>query len=372
MLTILNVFCFNTITSAETLEEAKKMHPNANFNVNTYNGSYTYSYDHNNLSKPQQKAEPITNNINRQTQHFPENNYAKKSEFHLKNEAGNQHTLPSVPINIDLLYDELTLSEFNDHAKTIDGKPLAMDNGKIIPNPYFTNKNNLYTPGQCTFYVFNKRAEVFVHCDDHDIVFNSSIIMSADSLGYKGSARAKGESDDLSTQIGKVVSGFDYKANKKEYDELYQYFKDNQKKYDYYGYTKEAINKTQNSGYQNEFFWISGYPIDLAQYDKYYKPLIQMNQKEFSEKYRSMKYTTNGGFKKAYVVTTFFDTNDNFNRKKEVMKLLDIAHDIQNDKLGPDKSEVEYTLTYTSNEITTYDGTQNGNNRTSYGVYDEE
>ncbi|OFU81171.1 hypothetical protein HMPREF3110_00465 [Staphylococcus sp. HMSC10C03] len=74
-----------------------------------------------------------------------------------------------------------------------------------------------------------KGAEVFVHCNDHDIVFNSSIVISTDSLGYKGSACAKGESDDLSTQIGKVVSGFDYKANKKEYDELYQYFKDNQK-----------------------------------------------------------------------------------------------------------------------------------------------
>ncbi|UXR45084.1 DUF1672 domain-containing protein [Staphylococcus simulans] len=73
-----------------------------------------------------------------------------------------------------------------------------------------------------------KGAEVFVHCNDHDIVFNSSIVIATDSLGYKGSACAKGESDDLSTQIGKVVSGFDYKANKKEYDELYQYFKDNQ------------------------------------------------------------------------------------------------------------------------------------------------
>ncbi|MHD0398642.1 DUF1672 family protein [Staphylococcus simulans] len=217
-----------------------------------------------------------------------------------------------------------------------------------------------------------KGAEVFVHCDDHDIVFNSSIVISADSLGYKGSARAKEESDDLSTLIGDVVSGFDYKANKKEYDELYQYFKDNQKKYGYYGYTKEAINKTQNSGYQNEFFWISGYPVDLAEYDKYYKPLIQMDQKEFSEKYHKMKYTTNGSFKKAYVVTTFFDTDNKFHRKKEAMKLLDIADDIQKYQLGPDKNKVEYTITYTSNEITTHNGTQNENNRTSYGVYENE
>ncbi|MBU6944686.1 DUF1672 family protein [Staphylococcus simulans] len=214
--------------------------------------------------------------------------------------------------------------------------------------------------------------EVFVHCDDHDIVFNSSIVLTSDSLGHKGSMRAKGESDELSTQIGKVVSGFDYKANKKEYDELYQYFKDNQKKYSYYGFTKEAINKTQNSGYQNEFFWISGYPIDLAQYDKYYKPLIQMNQKEFSEKYYQARYNATGGVTKTHVITTFFDTNSNYNKDKEDYKLLDLADAIQKNQLGPDKSEVKYTLTYTSNEITTYDGTKNGNNEMSYGVYNSE
>ncbi len=55
-------------------------------------------------------------------------------------------------------YDELSLQEFNKKARTPEGKPLAMDNGKITSNPNFTNKNNLYTPGQCTYYVFDKRA----------------------------------------------------------------------------------------------------------------------------------------------------------------------------------------------------------------------
>ena len=31
--------------------------------------------------------------------------------------------------------------------------------GKIISNPLFTSKNNLYTAGQCTWYVFDKRAQ---------------------------------------------------------------------------------------------------------------------------------------------------------------------------------------------------------------------
>ena len=62
-------------------------------------------------------------------------------------------------INVDGLYDELKLSEFNDKAMTVDGKPLALGNGKIISNPLFTSKNNLYTAGQCTWYVFDKRAQ---------------------------------------------------------------------------------------------------------------------------------------------------------------------------------------------------------------------
>ncbi|WP_323703682.1 CHAP domain-containing protein [Mammaliicoccus sp. Dog046] len=62
-------------------------------------------------------------------------------------------------IDLDILNDELQISEFNEKAKTVDGKPLALGNGKIINQPTFTNKNNLYTAGQCTWYVFDKRAQ---------------------------------------------------------------------------------------------------------------------------------------------------------------------------------------------------------------------
>ena len=62
-------------------------------------------------------------------------------------------------IDTDALYDELQLETFNDKAKTVDGKPLAVGNGKIIDKPTYTSKNNLYTSGQCTWYVFDKRAK---------------------------------------------------------------------------------------------------------------------------------------------------------------------------------------------------------------------
>ncbi|WP_444544741.1 CHAP domain-containing protein [Staphylococcus marylandisciuri] len=62
-------------------------------------------------------------------------------------------------IDMDILYDELQLDEFNEKAQTIDGRPLAIGNGKIIDTPLFTSKNNLYTSGQCTWYVFDKRAK---------------------------------------------------------------------------------------------------------------------------------------------------------------------------------------------------------------------
>ena len=62
-------------------------------------------------------------------------------------------------IDMDELYDEFQIAEFNDKAKTNDGKPLAIGNGKIVDQPIFTDKNNLYTAGQCTWYVFDKRAQ---------------------------------------------------------------------------------------------------------------------------------------------------------------------------------------------------------------------
>ncbi len=213
--------------------------------------------------------------------------------------------------------------------------------------------------------------EVFVHCDDHDIVFNSSILLTKNSLGHKGNMRASEESDELATQIGKVVSGFDYKANKKEYDELYQYFKDNQKKYGYYGYTKEAINKTQNSGYQNEFFWINGSPTTLENYDKYYKPLIKQKNNKFKQSYlKNRKIAINQ--EKSELITSLFSKSTQYNPKKESYKLPIIAKDINQLSIGPSEKEVSIFLFYTENKLETFNARPYQNHKAVYEVYPNE
>ncbi len=99
--------------------------------------------------------------------------------------------------------------------------------------------------------------EVYVHCEDHGIVFNASLPLYKDAIHQKGSMRSNDNGDDMSMMVGTVLSGFEYRAQKEKYDNLYKFLKENEKKYQYTGFTKEAINKTQNVGYQNEYFYIT-------------------------------------------------------------------------------------------------------------------
>ncbi|HBG9570925.1 TPA: DUF1672 family protein, partial [Staphylococcus aureus] len=86
--------------------------------------------------------------------------------------------------------------------------------------------------------------EVYVHCEDHGIVFNASLPLYKDAIHQKGSMRSNDNGDDMSMMVGTVLSGFEYRAQKEKYDNLYKFFKENEKKYQYTGFTKEAINKT--------------------------------------------------------------------------------------------------------------------------------
>ncbi len=57
--------------------------------------------------------------------------------------------------------------------------------------------------------------EVYVHCDDHDIVFNASIPFDKSIIDSDSSLRSEDKGDDMSTLVGTVLSGFEYEHKKK-------------------------------------------------------------------------------------------------------------------------------------------------------------
>ncbi|AJP22621.1 TPA: DUF1672 domain-containing protein [Staphylococcus aureus] len=166
--------------------------------------------------------------------------------------------------------------------------------------------------------------EVFVHCDDHDIVFNASIPFDKSIIDSNSSLRSEDKGDDMSTLVGTVLSGFEYRAQKEKYDKLYNFFKDNEEKYQYTGFTKEAINKTQNSGYENEYFYIVANIPTLQEYRKYYEPLIKKNNLNFK---KGMKEARKGvGYKAEIEVhTTLFSKSSNFSKDKKLDDVIDLS-----------------------------------------------
>ena len=54
-----------------------------------------------------------------------------------------------------------------------------------------------------------------MHCDDHDIVFNASIPFDKSIIDSNSSLRSEDKGDDMSTLVGTVLSGFEYRAQKK-------------------------------------------------------------------------------------------------------------------------------------------------------------
>ncbi|MRW07616.1 DUF1672 domain-containing protein [Staphylococcus aureus] len=185
--------------------------------------------------------------------------------------------------------------------------------------------------------------EVYVHCDDHGIVFNASLPLYKDAIHQKGSMRSNDNGDDMSMMVGTVLSGFEYRAQKEKYDNLYKFFKENEKKYQYTGFTKEAINKTQNVGYQNEYFYITYSSRSLKEYRKYYEPLIHKNDKEFKEGMqqarKELDYTANTD-----AVSTLFSTKKNFTKDNTVDDVIELSNKLKEKPNMPQKSQVTIQL----------------------------
>ncbi|MFW3527722.1 DUF1672 domain-containing protein [Staphylococcus caprae] len=210
--------------------------------------------------------------------------------------------------------------------------------------------------------------EVFVHCDDHDIVFNARIPFDKESIHEKGSMRSHDNGDDMSTMVGTVLSGFEYRAQKEKYDNLTRTLKENQSKYQYTGYTKDAIYKTQNTGYQNEFYYISADLTSLKNYRKYFEPIIKKNDKKFKEGVKNAYKSTNYEAK-IDVVTTLFSTMDSYSKKKNTNNVFKLAKDIENSKGMP--NNIDMDLQFTDENINTVNPLYSKKDVTNFGVFDE-
>ncbi|HHE6877069.1 TPA: DUF1672 domain-containing protein [Staphylococcus aureus] len=211
--------------------------------------------------------------------------------------------------------------------------------------------------------------EVYVHCEDHGIVFNASLPLYKDAIHQKGSMRSNDNGDDMSMMVGTVLSGFEYRAQKEKYDNLYKFFKENEKKYQYTGFTKEAINKTQNVGYKNEYFYITYFSRSLKEYRKYYEPLIRKNDKEFKEGMerarKEVNYAANTD-----AVATLFSTKKNFTKDNTVDDVIELSDKLYNLKNKPDKSTI--TIQIGKPTINTKKAFYDDNRPIEYGVHSKD
>ncbi|HHB3099740.1 TPA: DUF1672 domain-containing protein [Staphylococcus aureus] len=211
--------------------------------------------------------------------------------------------------------------------------------------------------------------EVYVHCEDHGIVFNASLPLYKDAFHQKGSMRSNDNGDDMSMMVGTVLSGFEYRAQKEKYDNLYKFFKENEKKYQYTGFTKEAINKTQNVGYKNEYFYITYSSRSLKEYRKYYEPLIRKNDKEFKEGMerarKEVNYAANTD-----AVATLFSTKKNFTKDNTVDDVIELSDKLYNLKNKPDKSTI--TIQIGKPTINTKKAFYDDNRPIEYGVHSKD
>ncbi|HEH8240985.1 TPA: DUF1672 domain-containing protein [Staphylococcus aureus] len=211
--------------------------------------------------------------------------------------------------------------------------------------------------------------EVYVHCEDHGIVFNASLPLYKDAIHQKGSMRSNDNGDDMSMMVGTVLSGFEYRAQKEKYDNLYKFFKENEKKYQYTGFTKEAINKTQNVGHKNEYFYITYSSRSLKEYRKYYEPLIRKNDKEFKEGMerarKEVNYAANTD-----AVATLFSTKKNFTKDNTVDDVIELSDKLYNLKNKPDKSTI--TIQIGKPTINTKKAFYDDNRPIEYGVHSKD
>ncbi|HCX0122388.1 TPA: DUF1672 family protein, partial [Staphylococcus aureus] len=135
------------------------------------------------------------------------------------------------------------------------------------------------------------------------------------------------------------------------------------------GFTKEAINKTQNSGYENEYFYISAIPYNLAEYRDYFEPLLNKSDSEFSKELSNVKKQLKDK-SKVSVTTTLFSKKKNYTKKSNSENVIKMAEEIKKDKEIP--NGIELSIKFSDNKINTVKPNFNGESTSEYGVFDQE
>ena len=198
--------------------------------------------------------------------------------------------------------------------------------------------------------------EVYVHCDDHDIVFNASIPFDMESIHEEGSMRSNDNGDTMSMMVGTVLSGFEYRANKEKMDNLEKYLKDKEDKYHYTGFTDEAITKTQNIGYQNNYFYITTSSTKLRDYRKHFEPLIKESDDDFKKHMKQLK-SKKDTYINTEITTTLFST---LSMAKEMRKEPSIPHNFT------------FHLLFSNNKLKINDPNISNNQINEYRVFDHD
>ncbi|MDU2309187.1 MAG: DUF1672 domain-containing protein, partial [Staphylococcus epidermidis] len=212
-------------------------------------------------------------------------------------------------------------------------------------------------------------AEVYVHCDDHDIVFNASIPFDMESIHEEGSMRSNDNGDTMSMMVGTVLSGFEYRANKEKMDNLEKYLKDKEDKYHYTGFTDEAITKTQNIGYQNNYFYITTSSTKLRDYRKHFEPLIKESDDDFKKHMKQLK-SKKDTYINTEITTTLFSTLDEYDEKIIRKNTLSMAKEMRKEPSIP--HNFTFHLLFSNNKLKINDPNISNNQINEYRVFDHD
>ena len=197
-------------------------------------------------------------------------------------------------------------------------------------------------------------------------MFNASIPFDKEAIHEEGSMRSNDNGDTMSNMVGTVLSGFEYKAQKEKYDNLTKFFKNNEEKYQYTGFTKEAIHKTQNVGYQNNYFYITTSSTKLRDYRKHFEPLIKESNDDFRKHMKQLK-SKKDTYLNTEITTTLFSTLDEYDEKIMRKNSISMAKEIRKEPSIP--HNFTFHLLFSNNKLKINDPNINNNQINEYGVF---